>query len=169
MRPSKKLLPTAVTNEYRGSRIALYAFAVLTVVTVARSLVHILAPDGGAASIATIPLADFSANGAATVVHLFALWGLSQLLLALVYIVALLRYRSLVPLLYALAAVEYGVRLVLGFAKPIELAGTAPGGVANYAMVPLLLVLLWLSLRERGRAARRERLDAPDGGEGPAR
>lgn len=153
MRRTKRLLPADITNEYRGSRIALYAFAVLTVVTVARSLVHILAPDGGAASIATIPLDRFTENGAATVVHLFALWGLSQLLLALVYIVALLRYRSLVPFLYALAAVEYGVRLVLGFVKPMELAGTAPGGVANYAMVPLLLVLLWLSLRERGRTA----------------
>ncbi len=143
------LLPGTIDNEYRGSRLAFYFFILLTVVTVARSLVHIVAPDGGAQSIATIPLDSFTANGAATVVHLFALWGLSQLIVGIVYVVALLRYRSLMPLLYALALVEYAARLVLTRVKPIEIAGTAPGGVGNYILIPLLAVMLWLSLRQR--------------------
>ena len=50
------LFPSVANNEYRGSRIALALFAVLTGVAIVRSLIHILAPDGGAESIATIPL-----------------------------------------------------------------------------------------------------------------
>ena len=146
------LLPVTIDNEYRGSRLAFSFFILLTVVTVARSLIHIVAPDGGAQSIATIPLDSFTANGAATVVHLFALWGLSQLIVGLIYVVALLWYRSLIPLLYLLALVEYATRLVLTRVKPIEIAGTAPGGVGNYILIPVLAVMLWLSLRSRGDA-----------------
>ena len=144
-----RLLPATIGNEYRGSRVALIFFVFMAVMTVARSLIHIVAPDGGAQSIATIPLDSFTANGAATVIHLFALWGLSQLIVGIVYVVALLRYRSLIPLLYLLALVEYATRLVLTRMKPIEIAGTAPGGVGNYILIPVLAVMLWLSLRRR--------------------
>ena len=148
------LLPGTIDNEYRGSRVALIFFVFMAVMTVARSLIHIVAPDGGAQSIATIPLDSFTANGAATVVHLFALWGLSQLIVGIVYVVALLRYRSLIPLLYALALVEYVTRLALTWVKPMEIDGTAPGGVGNYVLIPVLAVMLWLSLcRRAGRAS----------------
>jgi hypothetical protein len=154
------LLPKTMDNAYRGSRIALYFFVLMAVVTVARSLIHIVAPDGGAQSIATIPLDSFTANGAATVIHLFALWGLSQLIVGLLYVLALLRYRALIPLLYLLALVEYATRLVLTWIKPIEIAATAPGGVGNYILVPVLAAMLWLSLR-RPACDSRSRRAAP--------
>jgi len=153
----ERLLPKTATNEYRGHRIALWFFLLYTAVTIARSLVHLAAPDGGAQSIATIPLHGFSRNAAATVIHLFGLWGVSQLVVGVVCLVAAVRYRSLVPLCYLLGAGEYALRLLLSWVKPIEIEGTAPGGVANYVLVPLLLLMLWLSLRParpaRGGAA----------------
>jgi hypothetical protein len=147
--------PRQITDAYDGQRIALWFFVVLTVLTVARSVVHMVAPDGGAQSIATIPLDSFTDNGAAATVHLFALWGLSQFIVGLLYVLALVRYRSLVPLFYLLAIVEYSARLVFTFAKPMELAGTAPGGVGNYVLIPLLLVLFVLSIVPRRLTRRR--------------
>lgn len=142
-------------SEYRGRLVSLYFFVLLTAVTLVRSLIHIIAPDGGAQSVATIPLDAFTDNGVAVVVHLFALWGLSQLVVGVLYLVALLRFRGLIPLLYGLAIVEYGVRLLLTFLKPIETTGTAPGAVGNYVLLPLLAVMLWLSLsRRRNLSAR---------------
>ena len=41
---------------------------------------QIFTSDGGAQSIAKLPLDTFTQNGADTVVSLFSLWGLSQLL-----------------------------------------------------------------------------------------
>ena len=136
-------------NEYRGSPIALWVFALMTLVTVGRSLAHILLPDGGAQSIATIPLDDFTANGAAALIHVFAEWGLSQLMFGLFYVIVLLRYRSLIPLMWLFILLEYSGRLLLGLAKPFELAGTAPGAVGNYVFIPLALIMLLLSLRKR--------------------
>lgn len=143
------LFPLPVTNHYRGTAIAKWFLAVLTVLTIARSLAHLLLPDGGAQSIATIPLDTFSDNGAAAVIHLFGLWGLSQLLFGLFYALVLLRYRSLIPLMYGFIMIEYSVRLLLTFAKPMEITGTAPGAVGNYIMVPLAVIMLILSLRAR--------------------
>lgn len=143
------LLPQPITNEYRGTPVAKWVLIVLTLITVARSLAHIFLLDGGAQSIATIPLDAFTPNGAAAIIHIFALWGLSQLLFGLFYAVVLWRYQSLIPLMYLFILVEYSGRLLLTFAKPFETAGTAPGGVANYIFIPLALIMLVLSLRQQ--------------------
>jgi hypothetical protein len=146
------LLPRSINNDYAGTRIALGFFVLLTAITLGRSLIHMLAPDGGAQTIATIPLDAFTDNGAAAVIHIFSLWGLSQLIVGIIYVVALVRYRSLIPLLYLLGVVEYTVRLIMSFLKPVHADGTPPGGVANFILVPLLIAMLVLSLvRRRSR------------------
>jgi hypothetical protein len=144
-----KLFPQPVTNRYSGAPLARWVFMLLTVITIGRSLAHIFLPDGGAHSIATIPLDSFTTNGEATVVQVFALWGLSQLLLGSFYIVVLWRYQSLIPLMYLFLLVEYVGRLLLAIAKPIALDGTAPGAIGNYILIPLALVMLALSLKDK--------------------
>jgi hypothetical protein len=139
------IFPEKIDNHYQGKRIALWVFAAVTVVTIARSLVHIIAADGGAQSIATIPLDTFTAAGARTVVLMFAYWGISQLLLGLVYLLVLLRYQSMIPLMYLFMAAEYALRLVVGWLKPIETTRMAPGAVGNYVLIPLALVMFWLA------------------------
>jgi hypothetical protein len=144
-----RLFPEPITDRYEGAPIAKWVFILLTMITVGRSLAHIFLPDGGAQSIATITLNTFTSNGEATVIHIFALWGLSQLLFGLLYIVVLWRYQSLIPLMYLFVLVEYIGRLLLTFAKPIVTDGTAPGAIGNYILIPLALVMLMLSLREQ--------------------
>lgn len=143
-----RLIPETIDNRFGGSPIAGWAFLILAIVTVLRSLAHILLPDGGAQTIATIPLDRFTENGAAAVIHLFALWGLSQLLMGLLYLVVLWRYRSLIPLMWLLVIIEYSGRLLLTFFKPFETVGTAPGAIGNYILIPLALLMLALSLRK---------------------
>jgi hypothetical protein len=60
----------------------------------------LFAQDGGAQSIATIPLDTFSEPAATTVISVFALWALSQPIIAVLYLLACLRYRSMIPLLW---------------------------------------------------------------------
>jgi len=109
--------------------------------------------DGGAQSIATIPLDSFTANGADAVILIFALWGLSQLLIGIVYGIVLWHYQALIPLMYLLMIFEYGMRIVLGAIKPIETIGTAPGSIFNVIMVPLAIFMLVLSLRNSDQKA----------------
>ena len=67
-----KLLPSPVDNCFRGIKISQYAFLLITFATIVRSLIHVFALDGGAQSIATIPLASYSAQAAAKAFRLRA-------------------------------------------------------------------------------------------------
>lgn len=81
-------------------------------------------------------------------VAVVSLWGLSQLIVGLLYLLARLRYRSMIPLLYLFAALEYFVRFAyVGFFKPIETLGTAPGALINLPFAAVFLLLTFLSLR----------------------
>jgi hypothetical protein len=110
--------------------------------------------DGGAQSIATIPLDSYTPEGAAAVILLFAYWGLSQLLLGLLYVLVLWRYRALVPLVYLLLFLEYAGRMALAAWKPIDTLSTPPGAIANPLASMLALVMLGLALRPAGPEGR---------------
>ena len=146
------LFPQPAINEYRGASIAKWVFIGMVVLTIARSLAHIFLPDGGAQSIATIPLNDFTLGGAQVVVGMFAQWGLTQLMFGLLYVIVLCRYQSLIPLMWVFIFFEWIGRLMVGLAKPMETVGTAPGAVGNLIFPVVALIMLILSLRQRASA-----------------
>ena len=147
-----KLFPRKLSNNYQGKPIAKWVFIGITLVTIVRSLIHITAPDGGSQSIATIPVDSYGEAAAATVILLFSLWGLSQLLMGFVYGIVLWRYQALIPFMYVLLIIEYGMRIILGLLKPIETVGTASGGVGNFIFVPLAIIMLISSLLKSKQA-----------------
>ncbi len=128
------LLPTTVDNTIRGSRIPFRVFTMIALVSVTRSLIHLLAPDSGAGSIAGVDLAAAGPLGERGIVFFLAQWGGGQLVLALVQVLVLVRYRSLVPLLYALLLVEIGLRVLVAHLKPMSFGHVPPGQVGNYVL-----------------------------------
>ena len=143
-----RIFPPNLNNDYKGYKISLYVFYALTALVLWRSQHHVLAPDGGAQSIATIPLDTFTEFGATAVISAFSLWGLSQLILGFINVLVVLRYKSLLPFMYILMIFEYLGRMMIGSVKPMPQVGTAPGGVINLPFVILALVMLVLSLKE---------------------
>ena len=141
-----KLLPDVIDNQYHGMKIAKYAFWLILAATIVRSLIHIFAADGGAQTIATIPLDSYPAEAAAAVILMFSYWGLSQLLMGFVYLGVSLKYQSLIPAMYVLLIFEYAMRFIIGQVKPIVTTGTAPGSIGNWIMVQDYIVILVLSL-----------------------
>ena len=109
-----KLFPITISNQYSGYPIARWVFLGMTVMTIGRSLAHILLPDGGAQSIATIPLDGFTPGGAEVIVGMFAQWGLTQLMFGLLYVLVLWRYQSFIPLMWLFILFEWTGRLLLG-------------------------------------------------------
>ena len=138
-----RLLPKTVDTRYEGNRLAGWVFLLLAIVSLGRSLVHLLAPDGGAGSIAGI---DLSNGGKDSIVFAFGLWGLSQVIYACLLLLVALRYRTLIPLMYLVLILEIVGRMAVGFFKPPELLHAAPGGIANYILLPLSVLLFLLSL-----------------------
>jgi len=152
MKMLSRLFPERFDNEFIGYKFSLWVFYGLTALTLWRSQHHLFAPDGGAESIASIPLGSYSTTASDTIVGVFALWGLSQLIIGLIYLIVCIRYKSMIPLLYLLAAVEYFVRWgYIGVYKSIETTGTAPGSVVNLPFAVAFVVLFFFSISESRR------------------
>jgi hypothetical protein len=139
------IFPKQFDNQFRGYKIALYAFYVLTAITVWRSQHHLFAADGGAQTIASIPLDTFTAAGSQAVIGVFGLWGLSQLIIGVIYLLVAFRYRAMVPLMYVLLIVEYAFRAIyFPISKSIPTTGTAPGAIINLPFILFSVVMLIL-------------------------
>jgi len=137
------MFPKQVDNNFQGYNVTAIIFLLVTIFTIVRSCIHILAPDGGAGSIAGI---DLSVAGGSNIVSIFALWGLSQLLMGIVYLVVFFRYKSLIPFMYLLILAEYSGRIAIGFIKPLIVIHTPPGAIGDYILIPLAILMLILSL-----------------------
>ena len=145
----KKILPEIVDNRYSGHKIALWFFYLITVVTIVRSCIHIFKNDGGAQSIATIPLDTYTNGGAEAVIFIFAYWGLSQLMFGFLQGTVALRYKSLIPLMYLFLLFEYAARFGISLFKSLETTGQAPGGVVNYVFPILFIIMFFLSTKSK--------------------
>ncbi|MBT8147160.1 MAG: hypothetical protein KJN90_09920 [Gammaproteobacteria bacterium] len=143
-----RILPAVVDSRYQGHRLALYFFYLITVVTIVRSCIHIFAADGGAQSIATIPLDNYTSGGAEAVIFIFGQWGIAQLMVGLMYLLVAVRYQSLIPLMYLFIFFEWSTRMMLGLFKSIETTGTAPAATGQIVFVVVVPVLFYLSIRQ---------------------
>jgi hypothetical protein len=148
------LFPARADNRLRGSKWPLYLFILVAAIGVVRSCIHILSPDGGAGSIAGINLA---VSGANEVIFAFALWGAEQLVYALLQWVAILRYRSLIPLMWGVQFLETLGRVLVGHLKPVVFAHTPPGSYQNYFYLALSVLMLALSLWSGQKTIREEK------------
>src|SRR5438034_3481905 len=96
-----RIFPQQFDNNYRGPKLALWLFALLVLMKIGISLSSIFdtyvvrSADG-------IPLDTFTAGGAEAVVLVTALLGLSHFLLASLGVLALIRYRAMIPFMYVL-------------------------------------------------------------------
>ena len=151
-----RIFPEQIDNHYRGHKFALWLFYPITFMNVAMDLVAIFKSDGGAQSPDGIPLDTFVNGGAQAVIFVVALLGLSGLLLGLLFVLALFRYRAMIPLMYVLLVVDYLGHKGIGLMKPIVRVGTPSGIYVNAALFALTTIGLVLSLRGKDYLPRRE-------------
>ena len=140
------ILPRTLDNTFRGHRAALWLFAAVLLMKTAIALGTIFNGRAAAGRADGIPLEQFGAAGAQAVVALFAIWGLAQLMMSVFGVLALTRYRALVPFLFLLLLGEHVLRRMLLMLKPIATSGSHPGSWINLAIVILMVVGLVLSL-----------------------
>ena len=142
-----RIFPRQIDNTYCGHRAGLWLlglFVALKLIMSANSILNTRAiatgPDG-------IPLDSYGAGGAETVIRLFSFVALGQLVLAVLGVIALVRYRAMVPLVYLLLLADHLGRRAIGTIHPVEHPEAAPAGLyINLALLAVLLVGLALSL-----------------------
>jgi hypothetical protein len=145
------IFPMNVNNTIRGTKIPVYIFALYAIISTIRSCVHLLSPDGGAGTIAGM---DLSVAGADGIIFAFALWGSSQLLFAIIQLLVVIRYRSLVPFMWLMLILEVLLRQLVGTMKPVTFAHTPPGAIGNEIALPLAMVMVVWSLLSSNKKER---------------
>lgn len=143
----KKLIPETIVNKIPSNKFVYYFCLLLVTFNLFRSLEHIFAEDGGAESIAGIPLSSYSEEAANNIVSIFAQWGFSQLVLACMLLLVVLKMRELIPLMLIIIALENILRGAVGLYKPLIL-GDAPPGAVSPIIGLVTLVVLFISIRE---------------------
>jgi hypothetical protein len=143
------ILPQRFDNTHRGHPAALWILGLVLVAKTGIALGTIFNGHTAAQSADGIPLDTFGTAGAEAVLTLFAMWGLSQLVLSVLGVLTLVRYRAMTPLMFLLILVEHVARRWILFVKPIARIGAPPGLSINLVLLGLTVVGLALSLWRR--------------------
>jgi len=134
IRPDLRLLLPSDAGRYAGPRVAVWFLALYNVVAKVRSLIHILAPDSGAQSIAGM---NTAVAGGTNIIGPLAQWGGAQLLVALGIWIVVWRYRGLVPLMIAESLLDNLLRILIGQGKhPVTIGGPPPGAYGSWVVAP---------------------------------
>lgn len=150
-----RLLPEQAGNDYHGARAAIWLLALIVTVKGMMGFNAIVIGRYVASVADGVPLDRYGAEAANAVVALFAAWGLGQVVLVAVSAVVLIRYRTLVPLVYLVLLAEHAARRLLFLVHPIARSEANSGGSAlaiNLALLVLLVAGLSLSLVRRKSA-----------------
>ena len=147
-----KLFPSVLSDQYEGSKIALYGLYPIFAIYIFRSLVHFLAENSGLVGIATIrefPITEgLDPN---TIIYLFAsLWGATQASLTIILLILFIKYKNLIPLIYLICLLDQCFRLISGYLHPLGedyYINTPPGVISNIPVLLYLMLMLYLSLR----------------------
>ena len=145
-----QLLPRTIDNTYRGHRVALWLFGLLVFMKVAMSLNSIFNGYSVATSADGLPLDTYPSSAARTIISLFAIWGLGHFMICLLCILVLVRYRGMIPFMFALLLVEQLSRKLILQLMPIVRTGTPPAFAINLVLLALMIVGLALSLWRQG-------------------
>ncbi len=145
VRPRVSRLFPGDPGTFRGPKWTAAMLAAVNAVGTARSLVHIIKPDSGAESIASM---DTHVTGGKNIIALLGQWGGAQLLEAGLIWVVLSRYRGLVPLMLGVVTAEQALRVGIGRFKPLETEHTPPGALSR-VLLPASAVALAMSLNQR--------------------
>ena len=157
-----RLFPRQVDNRFDGHRPALWLlgmFVALKLVMGVNSILNTASVAGGADG---IPLDSYGPAAAREVLMLFALTSLGQLMLAIVALTVLIRYRAMVPFIYVvLIGEQLARRLIVQSYEVARPESTPVGWYINMGLIALLAIGLLLSLMP---SRRRERSPAVHSG-----
>jgi hypothetical protein len=148
-----RFLPPSIDNTYRGYKAALWIFGALLLMRIVMSVNCIFNGYSVATTADGVPVDTFTPAGRQQVVYLFAAWGLAQLAISLIGVLALVRYRSVVPFMFALLLIELLSRKLIGRFIPTVSSATAPAPYVNLTLLTLMVAGLALSLWPRKQKA----------------
>ena len=146
---ARRILPRS-DGRFQGRRPALWLLGAVVALKLLMGVNSIIDAAGVAEGADGFPLASYGADGARAVVMLFAMVALGQVVLGVVGLAVLVRYRALVPLMFALLLAEHAARRAIAASYAIARAGDGASASAfNLGLTAVLIAGLLLSLWPR--------------------
>jgi hypothetical protein len=147
----ERIFPRQIDNTFRGHWLSLWLFGAYALIKLIQGSESLFNARSTAVRADGIPLDSYGGAASDMVVHLFALLGLNLLVLPLLGIVALIRYRAMVPLLYVMMLLLALASRAFNMMNPTERAGdTTPiGFYVNLGLLAVLATGFILSLMNR--------------------
>lgn len=151
------IFPKQIDNTYRGYRLAIWLLVPIVVVKMIMGFNMLVDARELAQTADGLPLDSFGALPAAIIVMDFKTGGLERIVLATLALVALLRYRAMLPLIYLLLAFDAVGLMVLWKANPLPIVrssgGPSLGFMINLSLAAALLIGFALSLGKTDKGA----------------
>jgi hypothetical protein len=151
------LFPRQIDNTFRGWRLGLWLFVPVLIVRLGIAFQSAFNARDTAMHADGIPLGQLGAMGGDEAVALFALLGLGGLILALLGVLVLLRYRAMIPLMYLLFLLsQFGTKLLNSYHPTISggarMAGSgiSMASIVVYTLLGMMIVGFAASLIPRG-------------------
>ncbi|MBT9444731.1 MAG: hypothetical protein IV086_03420 [Hyphomonadaceae bacterium] len=146
------LFPGVIDNTFRGQWSGFWLLAPVLLAKLAIAIVSIVAPRQANAADA-IDLSTYSEAALREASTSSALLGLLHLCIGLVGVLAMIRYRAMVPFIYFWLLAEFlGRRVVLTLYPIDRVDGAASGSIINLVLISLMVSGFVLSMWPR-RAA----------------
>lgn len=149
-----RLFPRQIDNDYRGHVLAIWILVPLALLKlfqgagvagfnpIASSRDILQTADG-------VPIDTYAADAATHLVFMFASWGLGVFLLGFLALVALIRYRAMIPLVYFLLLIEQIGRKWLSMehlGRSLMSFALSAGNIVNTSFLAALIIGFALSL-----------------------
>lgn len=148
----RTLFPPVIDNKYRGQWLGFWILAPVLFLKLGIAGASLLTPQR-ANSADAIDVSSFSPAAIQAELTSTALLGLLHLAIGLFGVLAMIRYRAMVPLIYLWLIAEFLARRVVLAAYPIDrVAGPSSGSVVNIVLLSLMVLGFALSLWPRRNA-----------------
>ncbi len=149
-----RIFPKQAGNDYRGYKFAIWLLLAIVLLRLGMSYGALIDTRHMLEVADSIPLSTFGVGGADTAIYITRLLGLDHLLLNVVALVVLIRWRALIPFTYVLLGVEQIARKAFTLGHLIPRTGVAYLPVdPNLLIVAGLIIGLALSLGTPRRTA----------------
>ena len=143
----ERIFPSRIDNVYPGRRLGLWVFGLVLLIRLGMGTNMTINTRKIAQGADGIPLDSFAPAAADAAIGMFALLGLAKLAVGLLGLLALVRYRAMIPMLFLLMLIEHVAGRALLAVRPVVRGETTQTALTiNLLIFALLLAGLALSL-----------------------
>lgn len=139
-------LPKCINNHYRGKKLALWFFWVVVIIRASQGVSLIINGYSIVKDADGIPLETFPVAASQSIVGMFAISGGSRIVLSALAILTFLRYRSAIPLMFAVLALDQIAKELLLQFYPLYRIGNPIGPMVNLVLLFLTIIGFTLSV-----------------------